>query len=92
MLQGEKLQNQFLRELKIQTFLSHPNIAKLYGFFADAENMYLILEMCCDGMLYSVIKEKRRLPEPEAKQIIRNFCNGTEFLHRQRIIHRDIKL
>lgn len=26
---------QFVRELKIQTFLDHPNIIKTYGFFAD---------------------------------------------------------
>lgn len=26
---------QFIRELKIQTFLNHPNIIKAFGFFSD---------------------------------------------------------
>lgn len=63
MMKDEKLQNQFLRELKIQCYLNHPNITKMYGYFDDPENLYLILELCCDGMLFTVIKERRRLPE-----------------------------
>ena len=31
----ENLLEQFIRELKIQTFLDHPNIISLYGFFQD---------------------------------------------------------
>lgn len=26
---------QFIRELKIQTYLNHPNIVKIFGFFDD---------------------------------------------------------
>ena len=26
--------------------MNHPNILKLYGFFDDAKNIYLILEYC----------------------------------------------
>ena len=26
---------QFIRELKIQSFLEHPNIIKIYGYFHD---------------------------------------------------------
>jgi serine/threonine protein kinase len=31
----EEIVEQFLREVKIQMFLSHPNIVKLYGCFDD---------------------------------------------------------
>jgi serine/threonine protein kinase len=31
----DNLLTQFIRELKIQSFLDHPNIIKTYGFFAD---------------------------------------------------------
>jgi aurora kinase len=34
---------QFIRELKIQTFLDHPNIIKTYAFFADEEFFYTVL-------------------------------------------------
>lgn len=32
-VKGENIINQFIRELKIQSCLMHPNIARLYGFF-----------------------------------------------------------
>jgi aurora kinase len=34
---------QFIRELKIQSFLDHPNIIKTYGYFVDEENFYTVL-------------------------------------------------
>jgi aurora kinase len=46
---------QFIREIKIQSFLDHPNIIKIYGFFSDEENFYLIMELGCDGQLFDII-------------------------------------
>ncbi|TXH58747.1 MAG: hypothetical protein E6Q89_03005 [Bacteroidia bacterium] len=34
---------QFIRELKIQAYLNHPNIIKMYGFFEDQFNIYIIM-------------------------------------------------
>lgn len=31
----DNLLTQFIRELKIQSFLDHPNITKTYGYFSD---------------------------------------------------------
>lgn len=42
--EGEmKFINQLIREIKIQSFLDHPNIAQLYSFFADKDHLYLVL-------------------------------------------------
>ena len=32
---------QLIREIKIQSYLNHPNIVKLYAFFGDERNIYL---------------------------------------------------
>ena len=42
-------------EIKIQTFLNHPNIIKLYGYFHDKEYVYLIQEFAEDE-LFSELK------------------------------------
>ena len=34
---------QLVREIKIQSFLSHPNIVKMFSFFADKNYIYLVL-------------------------------------------------
>lgn len=39
-----KMQDQLLIEIKMQFYLDHPNILKLYGVFSDEEHIYLILE------------------------------------------------
>ena len=49
--------NQLIREIKIQMFLNHPNIIKLYSFFSDEYKIYLILELACDGQLYEYMKD-----------------------------------
>jgi aurora kinase A len=40
------------REIKIQRRLDHPNIIKLYWYFEDKENVYLILEYAERGSLF----------------------------------------
>lgn len=38
----ERMMTQLCREIKIQAFLNHPNIVKLYTFFSDAKAIYLV--------------------------------------------------
>lgn len=35
--------DQFINEIKIQMFLDHPNIVKLYGFFDDSLHFYIVM-------------------------------------------------
>jgi len=48
---------QIIREIKIQSFINHPNIVKLYHFMVDKEFIYLFLEPCLDGDLKQNVKE-----------------------------------
>jgi len=34
---------QLIREVKIQSFIDHPNIIKIYNFFVDQDSAYLVL-------------------------------------------------
>ena len=46
-------------------YLNHPNIVKLYGFFHDQDNIYLIMESCLDGQLFKLMKERKNFEESE---------------------------
>ena len=57
-IKDSKMANQIKNEIKIQSCLSHPNILRLYGFFQDEEQFYLILEYAPHGELYKKMKKQ----------------------------------
>lgn len=46
------LQEQLLNEIEIMEALKHPNIITLLGYFEDAKNIYLVMELSEEGSLY----------------------------------------
>lgn len=42
-LKESEMEKQLMQEIKIQMFSNHPNILKMYGFFADKMKIYLLL-------------------------------------------------
>ena len=46
------VEKQLEREIEIGSHLKHQNILPLFGFFHDAEKIYLILEYVPGGELY----------------------------------------
>lgn len=68
----ENLKDTFIQEIKIQSYLNHPNIVKLYGYFTDIDNFYLVMEYCPDQHLLHMIKIKRIFEEQEIIDILSN--------------------
>lgn len=65
-LQQSNVEHQLRREVEIQAHLRHPNILRLYGYFYDAEKIYLILEYAAKGELYKQLQDKGTFSEKEA--------------------------
>lgn len=76
-----RLAVQLVREIKIQTFLNHPNIVKMYSFFTDSVKLYFVMELCYSGQLYSYLKKWRRLPEESTKAIVQQICRALDYMH-----------
>lgn len=76
-----KLLVQLVREIKIQSFLNHPNVVKLYTFFADEAHVYLVQELCYSGQLYSLLKRKRKLGEELTRVIVQQICRALDYMH-----------
>ena len=85
------MMKQFIMEIKLQLYLNHPNVLKLYGAFDDNENIYLILEYMEEANLYYHLKKKRILKQEEASRKLRDILDGISYLHAQQVAHRDIK-
>jgi len=69
-----KIHHQLKREMEIQFSLKHPNILRLYGWFHDSENVYLILEYALNGALYKELNRKGHFSERQAATVILSYC------------------
>ena len=58
------------RELAIQFYLSHRNVAPLYGYFSDEENVYLLVEFCTNGQLLQTLRKAHRMDESDCGPVI----------------------
>ncbi|KAG0736867.1 hypothetical protein G6F57_013111 [Rhizopus arrhizus] len=93
----EELENsrvvQFIkREIEIQAHLHHPNIIRLFGYFHDETNIYVVLEYAEQGELYKKLEAKGRFSEAEAAKYIVQLSDALEYMHSFGVIHRDLKL
>lgn len=86
-----KIEKNFRREVEIQSKLRHKQISRLYGYFYDSENVYLILEYAIYGELYQHLKQQRRFNDVTASFYIYQMSLALSYLHSKKIIHRDIK-
>ena len=91
----ESQQKECYREVSILRKVSHPNIIKYYSSFLENESLCIIMEYAELGDLYTLIKHYKRhqkfFDEIILWRIALDVLNGLEYLHKNNIIHRDIK-
>ncbi|KAJ3123185.1 Cell cycle serine/threonine-protein kinase cdc5/MSD2 [Nowakowskiella sp. JEL0407] len=91
-LKNSKQKHKLLGEIHIHQMLSHPNIVQFYHVFEDVDYVYLILELCENNTLVDLIRHKKRLPEPEVRSVMSQLLSAVQYMHKTRVIHRDLKL
>ncbi|XP_022974330.1 CDPK-related kinase 6-like isoform X2 [Cucurbita maxima] len=81
------------REEKILKALSgHKNLVHFHGAFEDANNIYIVMELCEGGeLLERIVSRGGRYQEQESKTIIVQILCVVAFCHLQGIVHRDLK-
>jgi len=84
-------EHQLRREIEIQSHLRHPNVLRLYGYFYDNRNVYLILEYAARGTLYDELKAAGTLTEQRAAEIVGQLARALQYCHSKDVIHRDLK-
>ncbi|XP_028259607.1 serine/threonine-protein kinase PLK1 isoform X2 [Parambassis ranga] len=79
-------------EIAIHKSLNHPNIVGFHGFFEDDDFVFVVLEICRRRSLLELHKRRKAVTEPEARYYMTHLLNGVEYLHNNKVIHRDLKL
>ncbi|KAF7310758.1 Kinase-like protein [Mycena chlorophos] len=74
----------------------HPNINRIFATHRDDEFLFIFLQLCTGGDLFTYItttmERNRRICEAEAKFIMFQLLSGLKFLHDKAVAHRDLKV
>ncbi|CAD8085251.1 unnamed protein product [Paramecium sonneborni] len=79
-------------EINIQSKLQHPNIVSMVDAFEDKNYLYMLLEYCNGGCLFTNIQLSGPLREEKAQKYFVQIVQAVQYLHQKNVLHRDIKL
>jgi len=96
-----RLQDQIMREAEQWQSLSHKNIVRLFGTCVQDLRMMLVMERC-DVSLHFLLHEANEetgaggsggidLTATQQETTMKGIARGLEYLHKNNILHRDIK-
>jgi len=104
---GENVAIKFLKSAHVKAFevdrlyseaetlknLHHRNIVKILSCLALGDmQIAFVMEYLDGGELYQYVKERKRISEEEAREFFIQITEAVAYLHRQKIIHCDLKL
>ncbi|XP_057443557.1 SNF1-related protein kinase catalytic subunit alpha KIN10 [Lotus japonicus] len=87
-----ELEEKALRGTNIIRSLSHPHIIQVYKVVETPTEVYVVMEHMKSGDLFDYIVERGRLEEDEARNFFQQIISGVEHCHKNKVVHRDLKL
>ncbi|CAJ0583878.1 unnamed protein product, partial [Mesorhabditis spiculigera] len=80
-------------EVSVMTRMRHPRIAQIYdAFYSTSNDVILVMELVKGGELFNrVVEDNFVLTETAAAVIICQLCEAIDYIHKQNIVHLDIK-
>eukprot|EP00871_Galdieria_phlegrea_P003675 jgi/Galph1/4308/GphlegSOOS_G2958.1 len=84
------------REIHVMTMLDHPNIVRLEEVIESENILYLVMELCDGGSLFSKRSSLSGYVEPlnesAARFYLRQLFEGLGYCHERGVAHRDLRL
>lgn len=68
-----------------------PFIVRLYKTFKDRTNLYMLMEVCLGGELWTLLRDRGCFDENMTRFYVGCVCIAFEYLHSKNIIYRDLK-
>ncbi|XP_044498627.1 mitogen-activated protein kinase kinase kinase NPK1-like [Mangifera indica] len=78
-------------EVKLLKNLSHPNIVRYLGTAREDDSLNILLEFVPGGSISSLLGKFGSFPESVIRMYAKQLLLGLEYLHKNGIMHRDIK-
>lgn len=89
----EKALELFEREARVLLKLNHPGIPKVYEFFEEKGDFYIVQDFIDGETLREVLKKRKKFKEKEAIELLKSMLEILKYLQNLEppVVHRDIK-
>ncbi|XP_012502597.1 PREDICTED: cGMP-dependent protein kinase 2 [Propithecus coquereli] len=84
-------QPQLIKTLQKGEYFGEKALIRLYRTFKDNKYVYMLLEACLGGELWSILRDRGSFDEPTSKFCVACVTEAFDYLHRLGIIYRDLK-
>ncbi|CAH8623077.1 unnamed protein product [Schistosoma haematobium] len=78
-------------EKLILSSVSSPFICRLFNTYRDNKYVYMLLEACLGGELWTILRDSHHLEERTARFCLACCIEALDYLHRHGIVYRDLK-
>ncbi|KAI9897533.1 hypothetical protein N3K66_007389 [Trichothecium roseum] len=82
---------QIKEEMGVLEVLDHPNVVAYYGIEVHRDRVYIFMEFCSGGSLFTLLEHGRIEDEQVIMVYALQLLEGLVYLHQSGIAHRDIK-
>ncbi|KAJ3065765.1 hypothetical protein HDU98_010870 [Podochytrium sp. JEL0797] len=81
------------REIQIMSLSRHPNLLPVYGSFVNGAKLFIVTPFLSAGSLLDIMKTAypHGIDEQCIGTILKQALQGLEYLHKNGLIHRDVK-
>ncbi|HET7036187.1 MAG TPA: protein kinase [Thermomicrobiaceae bacterium] len=81
----------FAREAETVRAVHHPAVVAVLDHGGDGGRLFTVLELVEGGNLKEFVQARAPLSIPESLALIQGVLRGLEAIHRQQVVHRDVK-
>lgn len=81
----------FMREIRLQSQLDHPNLVRAYDAGCDGKVHYLVTEFVPGMDLRRLVRSQGPLTQQQASSVVLQAARGLAEAHKRGLIHRDVK-